>query len=293
MTDQSNDFAVFVSQSPTTDAPLYVEGFVYIAEPDNRSAIDKFYESTKKIIIEVNQNVDKYNSSEWLGCYSLLAIISATENYIREIIKDIILICPIARLKIKDDKTVRISSTLWNTKEDLVRVLYEDISFASSTTIKSKFKDILDTKALEQAKYNSLFKSFDLVCNLRHSITHADRIIAGKNAVDIFLGEKENRTFLKINANHLNSMLSICTNLVLTINGILFNEMVARWKEKWRNNNLIQVWTPQSQDEEILILDKIYKLFLSQIDSSQNLIEEDKQLTTEQLFQKIKGEDTD
>lgn len=291
MNNQSIDYSLFISQTPTTDPQINIEEYVYTEDVDNSSAIDKFYKSTKKIIIEVNQNVEKYNSSEWLGCYSLLAIISATENYIREIIKDIILICPISQFKIKNEKTVRLSSTLWNTKEDLIRVLYEDISFANSATIKAKFKDFLDTKVLENATYNSLFKSFDLVCNLRHSIIHADRIIAGKNAVDIYLKKRQSRTFLKINAFQLNSILSICTNLVLTINGLLFCEVIERWKEKWRNNQLIDSWIPNSSEEEVLILDKIYNLFLSKIDFESELMNSENKLNIEKLYQMLKKDE--
>ena len=104
-----------VSQSPMTDPQIDVEQYVYLEDIcSNDSALDMFYKSTKDIIIEVNQNFEKYNSSSWLGSFALLAIISATENYMREIFKDIITICPISQLKI-EEKTVRLSSSLWNT----------------------------------------------------------------------------------------------------------------------------------------------------------------------------------
>lgn len=291
MANLSEYYRCIITQTATTDPQINVEEYIYVDDCSNDSAIDKFYKSTREIIIEVNNNIQKYDSSPWLGCYSLLAIISATENYIREILKDIILICPIAQNKIKNDKMVRLSSALWNTKDDLVRILFEDHSFSNSTTIKLKIKELLEFKDLDNKTYSTLFKSFDLICNLRHSIIHADRIIAGKNAVDICLNRKDSRAFLKIKSGELNSILSICTNLVLTINGLLFCEMLERWKERWRNNTSIEVWIPSSIEEEKQILDKIYKMFLSQIDYDSGSISSENKLTIEELYQKLKEEE--
>ncbi|MDH1725478.1 hypothetical protein N5E37_04640 [Acinetobacter johnsonii] len=290
MSSLSQDYRLIITQTATTDPQVNIEDYIYLFDNISESAIDKFYKSTRDIIIEVNNNIEKYDTSSWLGCYSLLAIISATENYVREILKDIILVCPISQSKIKNEKTVRLSSAIWNTKEDLVRILYEDISFSSSSTIKAKFKDLLEIKVFDGSTYNSLFKSFDLVCNLRHSIIHADRIIAGKNAVDVSLNKKDSRAFLKIKSAELNSILSICTNLVLTINGLLFCEMLERWKEKWRNNNTIEVWIPRSVHEEKQMLDTIYKMFFSKIDFDSGLIGSEYNLSTEQLYEKLKAE---
>ncbi|NBM79676.1 hypothetical protein GWI76_10460 [Proteus sp. G2659] len=282
------EYFLNVSQIPTTDNDLNVEGYVYTDEVNNDSAIDAFYKSTKPIIIEVNNNKVKYDESSWLGCFTVLAIISATENYIREIFKDIILICPIAQSKIKDEHKVRLSSVLWNTNSDMIRALFEDVSFSNSNTIREKLNKILGVTSLSGRTYANLFKSFDLVCNLRHGIIHADRVIAGKNAVDISLSKKESRAFLKICSSDVNSILSICTNLVLTINGVLFCEMLERWKEGWRRNDTINTWTPISDDEEKSMLSKVYDIFLSKEDYNNNLINTEHKLTVEQLYGKIK-----
>lgn len=289
MTISFESYGNIISQSPITDPQIDIEQYIYLEDNNsNESALDKFYTSTKGIIIEVNQNTEKYNSSSWLGSFALLAIISATENYTREIFKDIIMICPISQSKI-EDKTVRLSSSLWNTKDDLIRVLYEDISFANSKVIKSKIKEWLEIKDLDDACYNSLFKSFDLICNLRHSITHADRIIAGKNAVGISLQRRDSRAFLKINANQINDILSICTNVVLTINRILFINMLQRWKDGWRTNRTIKNWIPTSPDEEIAVLENIYNRFFSNIDFLAGSIQASDRLDVQDLYAQLKN----
>lgn len=282
------DYFLMVSQIPTTDNDLNVESYVYTDVANNDSAIDAFYKSTKPIIIEVNSNREKYDESPWLGCFTVLAIISATENYIREIFKEVILICPIAQNNINDDQKVRLRSVLWNTSDDMIRALFEDISFSNSKTIKDKLNKILGVTSLSGRTHADLFKSFDLVCNLRHGIIHADRVIGGKNAVEISLSKKESRAFLKISSSDVNSILSICTNLVLTINGVLFCEVLERWKHGWRRNDTIKTWVPASDDEEKEMLGKVYSIFLSKEDYAHNLINQENKLTLDELYMKIK-----
>lgn len=192
--------------------------------------IDVFYKETKDIISKFSPQ--DFNNCEWLGSYLSLGVFSSTENYFREMFSEIMHLCPCAQ-KASANSQINLGSVIWHPDSDIPRGAFEHLSFADSETIFKSSRNYLGIE-LKTPQTKILFDDFDTICELRHGIVHSSRIIAGKNAIKLGINSSKKKSYINIGYAELQDIMTVCNNLVTTINSFLFEKVSHRWAIDWR-----------------------------------------------------------
>jgi hypothetical protein len=197
--------------------------------PDNRAAtspIDVFYRASQDILrVGTPQFLIQHPS---MGPLMLVGLVSATENYFRDVFARIIRVCPTAQSK-SADQSVKLGSVIWHSGGDLERGAFEHISFADADKLVKASRDFLGFNLRQPA----LLDEFDKVCELRHGIVHSGAIIAGKNAIRLQLPPASEALRISVEFAQLQECGNVCTTLVASLNTDLFIEMARRWAVVW------------------------------------------------------------
>lgn len=227
------DWRDCVNQNVGVDRISDLSNFISIEKYSNQAPIDRFYLETKIITSEATPNLLK--DSHWLGSLYAVAMISVTENYFRQIFSRVLKICPISKEHAAKN-SVNLGSVIWHPKEEVERGAFEHTSLASSDNIAQTSKkfiglDLKDTRfGLEP-----VLGEFDKICELRHGVVHSCHIVSGKNGLRLRLPESADQTKISIRFKELQEICAVCSNLVVTVNGLLFEQMCKRWAIEWRN----------------------------------------------------------
>lgn len=227
-----------------------------------KSPIDIFYTNITSIV-----NIGKpevLGVTPELGPLLLVAGISATENYFREIFSRIIKICPISQAA-SGDKAIPISSVIWHGAKDIERGAFEGQSLACSETITKAAKNFLKYP-IEKDVGTQIFGEFEKLCQLRHNIVHSSGFVAGKNAVSLAIPSSGKRLKILVDFAALQESLSICLALVIGSNKSLFIEMCKRWAVDWVK---LPSWSSDIEHEKFKY---VWSLFYSDIDKEKGLI---------------------
>lgn len=227
------------------------------------SPIDIFYSNTMDIIRVANPTFLEEHST--MGPLLLVGLVSATENFFRDILSKIILLCPIAK-SCASDQVINLGSVVWHNGQNVGRGAFEHISFANSDAIAKAFRSFIKYEINSKAHLKTVLEAFDKVCELRHGIVHSNSIIAGKNALKLGLQPTGQAMKISIGYNELQECASVCTTVVTTFNAECFTELVRRWAVEWRRYGVIE----DSHRNELF--KKIWNCFYSKFDSQNNLI---------------------
>ena len=228
------------------------------------SALDAFYEATSSALTRIGPDYFTNYGKEVSGLL-LVGLISATENYFRDVISFILEVCPSSRAKSVEEK-VQLGSLLWSKDILKNRSALEFTAFSSSDNIRKTLDKFTGIKVKDTSDFNKMLDEYDKLCELRHAVVHSGHLVAGKNAIR--LGLKEVSTPLRINFGYAEIQVagSICTALVQAANNDLFEALATRWATSWR---AFPSWDPAKESQ---ILDAIHKFFLSQRDTSNHSI---------------------
>lgn len=240
-----------------------VDTFVLEQNPTTASPIDTFYSSTGDILAKTSPSFVNTFGEEITGLL-LVGLISATENYFRDILGEILEMCPVARQHSSDEK-VQLGSLLWGPKELHNRSAFEFMAFSNAKNVKETFNKFTDHVIQQSGVWNQMLIEYDKLCEFRHAVVHSGHIIAGKNALKLNLRASKKSLKLSIDYSRLQSAGRICTALVQGANNELFEMMVGRWAVKWRQ---LPSWTV---DQEKTIR-RIYETFLSKRDRANKTI---------------------
>ena len=210
----------------------------YFKSVDNiyQSPIDKFYIERDKIIVLGNQE-NTLNENDVLGGLLFVGIISATENYIREIFSECIKICPICK-KLVVNNTMLVGAVIWNHGKLIEKSIFENLSFSDNEQIKKSMKNSLNIDIKQSELLFSLLNEYEKLCQMRHAIVHSSRDLAGRNAIKMNIFSKDDCSSVKIGYAELQECASICTSLICEMNNYLFVKMAERWAVKWKKDNL-------------------------------------------------------
>ena len=240
-----------IAQNPT----LFVEEISI----SKKSPIDNFYETTSEINTKCTPNFIVINGNS-ITALMLVGLISATENYFREILGEILSICPIAQKKSAEQK-IQLGSLLWGNKSAHNKTAFEFLAFSNSKNITDTFKDFIEHVVSQHGAWKKWLNEFDKLCELRHAIVHSDNLIAGKNAIKLNLQRSKKPQRIKIDYANLQNASLVCTSTVQAANNELLEIMVKRWAESWR-----QLGCPAEQTSDKNLL-AIRSLFLSKRDN--------------------------
>lgn len=233
-----------------------IQSFVTNITISNSSAIDKFYEATKDIIILPTTFFSTYSRSVTGPLF--VGIISATENYFRDILGYLLTICPISQQASAEAK-VQLGSLLWANASIHNRAAFEYMAFSSGENISKTINSYLKYPIGQNSTTAVMLKEYDKLCELRHAVVHSGSIIAGKNAIKLFLRKSNSENGVNIDYAALQLAAEVCTALVQSANNELFEMLVDRWADHWRRLNS---WSYTSAEER-KILKNIWDAFYS------------------------------
>ena len=260
----------------TPNVNLFVEEIIL----DDKNAIDTFYAVTSNINSKCNPDFITANGNVIVGLM-LVGLISATENYFRDILGYILSVCPHSQTKSVEQK-IQLGSLLWGSGSVHNKTAFEFMAFSNAKNLFDTFNIFLDHRVEQHGAWKSWLNEYDKLCELRHAIVHSGNIIAGKNAIKLGLKKNKKTLRVKIDYANLQNASLICTSMVQSANVELFAMLVKRWAEDWRRvSNDAEVTS-----EKMLI--SIRTKFLSKRDKNNKAIPA--RLTNQQFVNAVKVE---
>ncbi len=226
------------------------------------SPIDAFYDSTGEILTKVPR--DLFQHSDDLAGLLFVGLISATENYFRDALGNILTICPISQSHSSGEK-VQLGSLLWAHNGIHNRSAFEFMAFSNAENVKRTFVSFLSYQIKKNGLADMMLKEYDQLCELRHAVVHSGQIVAGKNALKLGLKRCKKSMKVRITYGTLQDAGKVCTALVQAVNNEIFEMLVSRWAEDWRK---LPSW---SSGEEAL-LGKIRSICLSKRDTKNKAV---------------------
>lgn len=241
-----------------------VDDFVVEIEKNSISAIDAFYTSTTEIMTKATPDFFATYGEDLAGLL-FVGLISATENYFRDILGTILSLCPIAQMHSADEK-IQLGSLLWGPRYLHNRSAFEFMAFTSAKNIKETFQKFTKHTINQHGLWNSMLEEYDKLCEFRHAVVHSGHIIAGKNAVKLRL--KPSRQVMKFKLSYalMQSAGRVCTSFAQAANNELFEMLVRRWAIDWRK---LPSWTLEQE----LLIKLIHSSFLSKRDRQNKSIQ--------------------
>lgn len=235
------------------------------------SPIDLFIENTKELH---KVRADEY--SPVLGNLLLLGYVSASESYIRALIRNLVNNDSYIHTLISE-KNVSYAAALHHKKELLPEALLEDFSLASPHNVFDTLKEIIGMKGPRPSEMVRCSLEFKKVCELRHCCVHRFGKLGSKNAVRLGLTENvENieRTIV-LNESDIDQIAFIVDNFIRTLNNTIFKFIMLRSatnKNNDKNGEKFYAidWTWEFE-KDIDRYRKYYDIFSSQKDLAEKI----------------------
>ena len=237
--------------------------FVKSTMPTTDNAIDTFYKSTLEILTLQPSFFTSYGPGVTSSIF--ISLISATENYFRDILGFSLSICVISQAHAADEK-VQLGSLLWAGNHLHNRSAFEFMAFSSADNITKTLNKFVDFSVPRESSWGKMLKEYDKLCELRHAIVHSGNIVAGKNAIKLSLSKSIGTAYVNVDYTTLQSAGAVCTRLVQAANNDLFELMVSRWAETWRAH---ASWDAST---ERALFDTVKTYFTSERDRAMNTI---------------------
>ncbi|NHZ62365.1 hypothetical protein [Massilia genomosp. 1] len=234
-----------------------VDSFVVEQPRGTNSPIDAFYAASGHILTKSSPAFDNEYGEDFVGLL-FVGLISATENYFRDILGEILSICPVAQNQAADEK-VQLGSLLWGPTNLHNRSAFEFLAFSSAKNVKETFNKFIAHTISQHGVWNSMLVEYDKLCEFRHAVVHSGHIIAGKNALKLNLKPSKRVLKLTMDYGRLQAAGRVCTAFVQAANIELFEMLVSRWAVSWRK---LPSWSPEQEQ----CLKKIHSTFLSKRD---------------------------
>lgn len=254
------DWSKLISQSVGPDSINDIRNYTYETETETNSAIDRFYTDSRSIITLVLPGTNK---TEWLGSLALVALVSTTENYFRNILFELITLCPTTR-KNAASNPINLGSAIWFKEKSLEKGAFEHYSFSESKKIIDATRKYIGLE-LKNTGLIPIIEEFNKICELRHAIVHSSRFLSGRNAINLEIPSSEKEVMIGVGYSEIQEAASICNTLIIAYNQLIFKEIAKRWVLNWRIPN----WTTK---EENTSFKKTWDIFYSKIDKSDGTI---------------------
>jgi hypothetical protein len=236
----------------------------YVAGPArlSNSAIDSFFEASTTILRAADPTF--LNTHAAMGPLMLVGLVSATENYFRDVFAAVLSFCPVAQAA-SSTQTVNLGTVMWHAGRVPERGAFERLSFASAENIQNTSKNFLAYSFTSRGATDASLKEFDRVCELRHGIVHSGGVLAGKNALKLqVMAPPLSRC--SVGFAELQEGAAVCTTLVVAANAELFGAMCKRWAIEWRQH---RSWDPTKKRQRFRA---IWTAFRSEYDLEGGLV---------------------
>ena len=223
------DWKNCICNQPSTVSISDIANYVSV-DTEIFSPIDKLYKRRNEILALSTPTFASANPN--IMPLLLVGLISLVENYFRDIISDLIKICPITKEQ-TSEKTINLAS-VWFGSNNLEKGALDNISFSDSKNISKNLKSIFNLDPdLATNQINAPLAEFAKLCELRHAIVHSGGELSGKNAVKLQLPNSTNSVQVSVGYSELQEAAEICTSLICATNLELFKIMAHRWIHRW------------------------------------------------------------
>lgn len=236
----------------------------YVAQEPHKecSPIDEYYQEIREVTSAFSAKC--LSEKPWLGSILTVAIVSATENYFRNLLSRVLKVCSDSQ-KNASQQNINFGSVLWHPSNVIERGAFEHISFSGSDKIIDVTKKYIGLD-LKQGSLSQVLEEFDIVCELRHGVVHSGRVLAGKNAIRLKLPSSDQVTRIEVRYGQLQEIAAVCATLVVAYNQLIFVEMCKRWATSWRRTPL---WDKTAENKKFKAL---WDAFFSDIDRTHGTI---------------------
>ena len=237
--------------------------YVTVGPVSTISPIDQYLTATESLLKIGNPSF--FSDHPALAGQMLVALVSETESYFRDLFSRLLLVCPVSqnRAALRD---VKLGSVIWYRTGQLERGAFEHFSFASSDNIIDTLRKYFDIQIDEKSDPYALLQQFDLLCELRHAAVHSGGLISGKNALKLQLVRTELSVALSVDFQRFQEVTELCTSLVCSMNIELFKKFGERWRDKWPA--CVPNWSVRSAN---IRFKHLWSIFASSIDQSKGL----------------------
>lgn len=228
------------------------------------SAIDRFYAATHQTLTQITPDFLQTYGND-IGGLLFVGLISSTEDYFRNILGFVLATCPRARAHAADEK-VQLGSLLWAQDHLQNRSAFEFMAFSSADNIRKALQNFACVQVRQHGALDGMLKEYDKLCELRHAVVHSGHLVAGKNAIKLALRHSGQPLKVALDYAGLQATGTVCTALVQAANTELFEALVGRWAQDWRQ---LPSWDPA---QETRLFRKIRAGFLSKRDFANGAI---------------------
>jgi hypothetical protein len=194
------------------------------------SPIDQYLAGTEALVRLGSPSF--FSTGQELSGLMLVAVVSQTENYFRELFARLLMVCPISQGK-SAQRDIKLGSVIWHKVGKLERGAFEHFSFASMDNVVETLGKYFDIKIDQRSDPYALLARYDLLCELRHSVVHSAGVVSGKNATKLQLSRTTSCVAVSVDFQRFQEIVQLCTALVCSINIELFRRFGERWRDKW------------------------------------------------------------
>jgi hypothetical protein len=236
------------------------------AVPDAASSvspIDRFYILSRDILKAAHPDLLKAHPTT--GPLFLVGLISATENYFRDVLARVIRVCPIAQME-SSDEMIRLGSVVWHGGIEVERGAFEHIAFTAAKNIFTTCLKFLGYQLKAKGGAMVMLEEFEKVCELRHAIVHSGTLMTGKNALRLDIARQATPLRVQVDYAKLQECGAICNSLVVAVNIELFQELAKRWATSWRDK---PSWVPANEEKRFK---EVWDIFHSETDATEGQI---------------------
>ena len=251
-----------VCQSASVERIGDIGAFCQAGSAASESAIDRYYKDSRSIILFASQGL--LSAHAWLGPTLSLSLVSCVENFFRNVMGDVINICPVSQ-KASAEKNINLGSMLWHSNK-AERCAFEGTSFSNAKNIRSALRGFIGLSEKQVCELDDVLEEYEKVCQMRHVIAHSSGIVQGLNAIQLHIPRSHDEVFLKIDYANLHKIAAVCLSVVLAVNEMLFGVIAKRWAIDWRKESS---WDVSRENE---LFRSLWSVFFSEVDKREGQI---------------------
>lgn len=252
-----------------TSTILDIRACLTKANVSENSAIDEYEEISKKLIV-LAAKADEDNNKLQIRLL-VLGLVSSCEYYIRRVLSETVLVCPLSRTSCLK-QTVKYSAATYFSAHNIGLALTDDSVFSSAENIVNETKRLTGLNINDSDSLKSALTEYQKVCIIRHATVHSYGFIGGKNFSELSL-DTTDRSEVALTFTSFQEIADVCLNLVRAYNGQMWTSLLSRMISK-------EALTFNSSESDILLFAKSVSIFWSKIELN-------KFQNTEHLYRKI------
>lgn len=153
-------------------------------------------------------------------------VVSAAEEYFREVIVRSVLTCPLCRMHVSAIPTT-VGAALSGSDEDALHTSLEATSFSSASKLKEASATYLNFSWAKDSSLGTAMQLFDVVCTLRHCAVHSGGLVNRRNAATLKV--PAHSRVAVTSAADLLSLAHVVLATARLYNAELFRHVLSRW----------------------------------------------------------------